>query len=257
MGEDKCGHIYLLQKREFIVTNTFVYKVGRSQSIQKRLCSYRNCLIIQVWFVNDVYQAETQVIQIMKGTFEQRKDVGTEYFEGDPFKMVDIINDITKDYRPTTATPHESAVEKERDIQRNKEIENEQAEFIEKCLATCVTPNPHVNIVPYKDFCSHVRQMAKQQHLEYRTYCYRYIEDLLHKHVGVDVFKADGLDMITIPNSLHSHEIPYTCPKCGYKTLSKDLIKRHFSLWCMPTAGGIELNDEIKKYILEHRTMNA
>lgn len=253
MTEDNSGHIYLLQKREFIITNTSIYKVGRSQRIQKRLCSYANCLVIQVWFVNDVYQAETQVIQIMKGIFEQRKDIGTEYFEGDPFKMVDVINNITKDYRSSTATPEELVAEKERDIQRYEEIEKEHAEFVKSCLSTCVTPDPHVNIVPWKEFRTHLIRMAKQQHIEYRMYCRRYIEHVLHKHFGVDVFKADGQDMITIPNSLHSHEKPYTCPECGYKTLSKDLIKWHFSLMCMTTAGGIKLNKVIKTYVLEHR----
>jgi hypothetical protein len=255
MAENNYGHIYLLQKREFIITNTSIYKVGRSQRIQKRLCSYANCLVIQVWFVNDVYQAENQVIQIMKGFFEQRKDIGNEYFEGDPFKMVDVINNITKDYRPSTATPEELAAEKERDIQYKKEIEKERAEFVKSCLTTCVTPDPHVNIVPLKEFRSHLMRMAKQKHLEYRIYCHRYIRYILHEHFDVDVFKADEQDMITIPISLHSHETPYTCPQCGYKTLSIDLMKRHFSpmCMCMTTAGGIKLNNVIKKFVLEHR----
>jgi hypothetical protein len=110
MAKDNSGHLYLLQKREFIITNTTIYKVGRSQSIQKRLCSYANCLIIQVWFVNDVYKAETQVIQIMKGIFEQRKDIGNEYFEGDPFKMKKSIFGTKEEWEAHNAYNFENEV---------------------------------------------------------------------------------------------------------------------------------------------------
>ena len=88
-------YIYLLQEREFIKTLENIYKIGKSkQENLKRIQNYPNGteLIIQSECDNcDI--VEKELIKIFKEKFIQRTDIGTEYFEGDKYKMRKIIFD--------------------------------------------------------------------------------------------------------------------------------------------------------------------
>ena len=49
---------------------------------------------------------------------------------------------------------------------------------------------------------------------------------------------------------------PYTCPRCGYNTKRKDLMRRHLETLkapCMPTLSRVVLDDEIKDMIMTER----
>ena len=92
-------YIYLLQEREFIKTKEHVYKVGMTEKENhKRFNQYPkgSVLLFQI-ICNNCKNMEKLVLKKFKETFEQRKDIGNEYFEGEYKSMIDIIYLTIKD----------------------------------------------------------------------------------------------------------------------------------------------------------------
>ena len=96
--------IYLLQVREFIGTN--IFKIGRTYDINSRYKHYpKNSRLLFYSSCSDSVTIEKKIIYEFLKKYKQRKDIGTEYFEGDYTTMVrdikiilheDIILPITK-----------------------------------------------------------------------------------------------------------------------------------------------------------------
>jgi len=87
------NYVYLLQEREFIKTNEKIYKVGMTQKENfERFNQYPkgSVLLFQI-ICHDCKNMEVQVIKQFKEKFIQRKDIGSEYFEGNYKSMIDII----------------------------------------------------------------------------------------------------------------------------------------------------------------------
>ena len=92
------NYIYLLQEREFIKTNENIYKVGMTQKENfERFNQYPkgSVLLFQI-ICHDCKNMEVQVIKQFKEKFIQRKDIGSEYFEGNYKSMIDIIYSTVK-----------------------------------------------------------------------------------------------------------------------------------------------------------------
>ena len=92
------NYIYLLQEREFTKTNENIYKVGRTKKENyRRFNQYPkgSVLLFQI-ICNNCENIETQVIKEFKEKFNQKKDIGNEYFEGDYKIMIDKIYTIIK-----------------------------------------------------------------------------------------------------------------------------------------------------------------
>ena len=83
--------IYLLREREFIRLNEDIYKIGRSKHIKTRMNSYPKGSDIELMMgCNDSIKCEKQLLEIFRTTFIQRKEYGSEYFEGDKQEMIKI-----------------------------------------------------------------------------------------------------------------------------------------------------------------------
>ncbi len=87
-------YVYLLQEREFIKLQENVYKLGKTK--QENLCRFYQYpkgsrLIIQT-SCYDCHKLEQQLLELFRTEFVQRTDIGSEYFEGNPIKMKEIIN---------------------------------------------------------------------------------------------------------------------------------------------------------------------
>lgn len=94
------NYIYLLQEREFIKTNENIYKVGRTAQVNHaRFNDYPkgSILLFQI-ICSNCKDIEKQIILALTTNFKQRKDIGTEYFEGNYNSMIDIIYAIVKNY---------------------------------------------------------------------------------------------------------------------------------------------------------------
>lgn len=92
--------IYLLQTREFIQLNQPVYKMGRTdQPLEKRLKGYpKGSKVLYSDVCCHTVNTETIILRYFRTEFIHRKDIGKEYFEGDPNKMIEIIRYFCKNY---------------------------------------------------------------------------------------------------------------------------------------------------------------
>lgn len=87
-----CGCIYLIRTREYLVQDKNIYKVGKtSNNLYERLGKYGKGG--EVIFSISVEQSkldeiEKKIIKLFKTKFVQKKDIGTEYFEGDKIAMI-------------------------------------------------------------------------------------------------------------------------------------------------------------------------
>ena len=87
--------IYLLREREFARLNETIYKIGRSINIKTRMNSYPKGSDIELMMgCNDSIKCEKQLLEIFRNTFIQRKEYGSEYFEGDKQEMIAIITNF-------------------------------------------------------------------------------------------------------------------------------------------------------------------
>jgi len=88
-----CEYIYLLQEREFVVTQQDIFKIGKSrQNNLGRISQYPNGtqLVMQIRCKNcDV--TERKLIALFTKNFKRRRDIGLEYFEGNYHDMVRYI----------------------------------------------------------------------------------------------------------------------------------------------------------------------
>jgi hypothetical protein len=83
------GFLYIIQEREFLKENKPIFKIGKTkQEPEKRFCGYpKNSKIIMLLDVDNVDNKEQIAINYFKEKFNQRTDIGTEYFEGNKFEM--------------------------------------------------------------------------------------------------------------------------------------------------------------------------
>jgi len=90
------SHIYILHEREFMATGEMLYKVGRIGDIM-RLHRFRHFPKgSQIKFVIDVPadtidEMEEKILLIFRYKYEQRPDIGEEYFVGDSDCMIRTI----------------------------------------------------------------------------------------------------------------------------------------------------------------------
>mgnify|MGYP001564724393 CR=1 FL=1 len=83
------NHIYLLREREFLTTNQYILKIGKTtRGATKRVSEYpKGSQVIIIIEVENCHDAENKLKEIFIKEFKQRKDIGAEYFEGDIDKM--------------------------------------------------------------------------------------------------------------------------------------------------------------------------
>lgn len=93
MADSQQGYVYLLQEREFVQNENIVFKFGRTANILERMSSYPkgSRLVTAELVYGDHKRAETEVLRLLREQFINRKDIGREYFEGDPVKMRAVI----------------------------------------------------------------------------------------------------------------------------------------------------------------------
>jgi hypothetical protein len=85
--------IYLLQTREFIGTN--VFKIGRTYNIINRFSNYpKNSVLLYFSSCTNSVVIEYKIKVLFINKYKQRKDIGSEYFEGDYNNMLSDIKTI-------------------------------------------------------------------------------------------------------------------------------------------------------------------
>jgi hypothetical protein len=90
-GEVLEGSIYILIEREFRKTKETIYKIGKTRCLKNRMGDYpKGSLLLFCRTCSSIDNAEIDLLMIFNETFIQRKDIGTEYFEGDINEMMEI-----------------------------------------------------------------------------------------------------------------------------------------------------------------------
>lgn len=86
-------YIYIIQEREFIRIKEETYKVGITQDIIRRYSEYPKSSKLIYTRVCDT-NFEKEILKFLKEKFIQKREYGTEYFEGDYNEIINCINKI-------------------------------------------------------------------------------------------------------------------------------------------------------------------
>lgn len=87
-----AGWIYIIYVREFLNLCQNIFKIGRTRNIIKRFKQYPNgSVLILSLQVDDMFHYEKELKSIFKEKYNQRTDIGTEYFEGNVEDMIQSI----------------------------------------------------------------------------------------------------------------------------------------------------------------------
>jgi len=98
-SDNKNGFIYILQLREFIKTKEQIYKIGMTNKndFLTRFKQYpKKSKYYKYWKVPDAKEYERIVIIKFKKKFKQINDIGSEYFEGDIYEMINTIDNLVE-----------------------------------------------------------------------------------------------------------------------------------------------------------------
>jgi hypothetical protein len=86
-------YIYLIIEREFI--GRHVYKIGRTlQPLHKRISAYPKDSQLVIAQRSQNHQCEDTLKKEFSRLFKHRKDIGSEYFEGDVGDMIGVFKKV-------------------------------------------------------------------------------------------------------------------------------------------------------------------
>lgn len=135
-------YIYLLQEREFVKTNENVYKIGQTkQPNLTRLLQYPNGSIVIIHTIcKDCCKTERELIKLFTEKFKLRKDIGSEYFQGDRDEMRrDIFSCIENETAPEKQFVKEEI--KKAPKQKIKKRPQKKEVYICKVCCACFSRN--------------------------------------------------------------------------------------------------------------------
>ncbi len=97
--------IYVIQEREFIDKDESTFKIGRTINFKNRFNSYpkHSKKIIEISTFNyDLISVEHKIMHELKKSKDlkwMKKEYGNEYFNGNIFKIIDIITDTIENFK--------------------------------------------------------------------------------------------------------------------------------------------------------------
>jgi len=205
--------IYFIQTREFIRSKEPIYKLGRSHNLECRVRNYPKCSnVLFTMKCKDSIKCEEYLIKLFKEKFIQRKDYGTEYFEGNEDEMIKEIHNYLYKYNTTNN-------EKTKIDNINKaEIAEiaETAEFIaiDKDINKSVDTAIHKAIVKVET----AKQIIKEN------------------------IKENVKENVKSNKNIINKDKSKTCPNCKYKFKFPSLLKVHFrkSFHCLLSEDKID-----------------
>jgi len=90
---EQIQYIYLVQEREFIKTSEPIYKIGKTKKENlTRFKQYSKGSILLCQIISkDCDEDERELLGIFRNNYVPRRDIGSEYFEGDYTQMIQDI----------------------------------------------------------------------------------------------------------------------------------------------------------------------
>jgi hypothetical protein len=122
------NYIYLLRTREFVTANKNVYKIGRTnQTHTNRFKQYpKGSELILQYSCNDCIACEKGLLYIFRVNYIKRKDIGSEYFEGDVVGMKRDIHNFIDNEEVSIINTNELINEEKIQKQLEKRDEKEE-----------------------------------------------------------------------------------------------------------------------------------
>jgi ribosomal protein L31 len=172
------NYVYLLREREFIKSNEEIYKTGMTtKPNHTRFNQYPkgSVLMFQI-MCNDCSITEKNIISIFKTKFNHRKDIGSEYFEGDYTEMIAVMYSVVStDWKPDIIEPEK--------IQPNYKCDICNRKFIAKQKYNRHINNPNIhtkyqeNVKTYICNCGNV-YLHNSSLSNHKTRCSRKYSDV-------------------------------------------------------------------------------
>ena len=123
-------YIYIIQEREFIRMKEDIYKVGITKDILRCYNEYpKSSKLIYTRICNTNFEKE--ILKKLEKNFIQKREYGTEYFEGDYNEIIICINKIIDEYNKPKCIS-----DKEYGWCKLTRISDELAEFLGKETGT-------------------------------------------------------------------------------------------------------------------------
>lgn len=80
-NEEEHNYIYCLIEREFLKTKETIYKVGKTNNINKRIKQYpKGSQMIAYIKVKDCHKAEKELLTILDSVVQRAPEIGREYY---------------------------------------------------------------------------------------------------------------------------------------------------------------------------------
>ena len=97
---DEIEYVYLLQEREFVHSNKNIYKIGKTKKPNfSRFQKYpKDSKLIYHAECPNCDEAEKEIMKLFDDKYNNRKDIGREYYEGCKLSMYKDIFDISYKY---------------------------------------------------------------------------------------------------------------------------------------------------------------
>lgn len=96
------GEAYVVQTRNCVETHRRVFKFGRTRCMAKRLSQYpKGTRLVACLPVSHMIDAERMLMALCRKRFIQRKDFGSEYFEGDAVDIVGALVNVVSHFPHT------------------------------------------------------------------------------------------------------------------------------------------------------------
>lgn len=87
--------IYLMHTRELFMLNIPIYRIGRSNNVEKSVKQYpKDSKVLLMIYCNNYKLCEAKIIELFKLKFIQNKYYGNKYFEGSKEEMMKLIFDF-------------------------------------------------------------------------------------------------------------------------------------------------------------------
>jgi hypothetical protein len=94
-SNEKSPHIYIIKEREFIRLDEDTYKIGETRNPHRRFFGYAKSSELQYFCrVDDVHFVEQTAKSRFKDLFQQKREYGTEYFNGNILEMMTEMDKI-------------------------------------------------------------------------------------------------------------------------------------------------------------------
>ena len=91
------GTFYILRPQEYAHEN--IYKIGKTTNAMRRMNAYKkNSDIMLMRHVTNIDNMEILIKSIFKMKFVQRRDIGSEYFEGEIRDMINVAQNTIDEY---------------------------------------------------------------------------------------------------------------------------------------------------------------